>query len=84
MDGLSPISCELHDYLEIACMHGYRVKLTLRDGQTVEGKAVDTLTTPEKREYLVIDNGQRQTVELIRLVKMESLTPGATFKSVDF
>ncbi|MGR8981404.1 MAG: Rho-binding antiterminator [Gammaproteobacteria bacterium] len=84
MAGKTPISCELHDYLEIACMHGYRVKLTLSDGQTLEGKAVDTLTTAEKREFLVIGNGQRLPVELFRLVKMETLTPGALFKSVDF
>jgi Rho-binding antiterminator len=51
------INCELHDYLEIACLYGYRVKLTLKDQQIIEGKALDVLTTAEKREYLMIDNG---------------------------
>lgn len=80
----STISCELHDYIEIACMHGYRVKLTLRDGQTVEGKALDTLTTADKREYLVIDNGQKEHVELNRIAKMKAITPHAVFTDVSF
>ena len=80
----STISCKLHDYLEIACMHGYRVKLTLRDGQTVEGKALDTLTTADKREYLVIDNGQKEEVELNRIAKMKAITPHAVFTGVSF
>ena len=79
------ISCELHDYLEIACMYGYRVKLTLRGHQTIEGKALDMLTTTEKREYLVIDNGQgQQQIELNQLAKMRVLTPKAKFKEISF
>lgn len=80
----STISCELHDYIEIACMHGYRVKLTLRDGQIVEGKALDTLTTADKREYLVIDNGHKEQVELNRIAKMKAITPHAVFTDVGF
>lgn len=79
------ISCELHDYLEIACMYGYRVKLTLKNHQTLEGKALDTLTTAEKREYLVIGNGHEQPrIELNQLAKMQVLTPNAKFKEVPF
>ena len=79
------ISCELHDYLDIACMYGYRVRLTIKNHQTIEGKAVDTVTTAEKREYLVIDNGyEKHEVELNQLVKMEVLTPNAKFKKVSF
>jgi Rho-binding antiterminator len=79
------ISCELHDYLEIACMYGYRVELTLKDQQIIEGKALDTLATAEKHEYLVIDNGQgQQQVELNQLAKMRVLTPNAKFKEISF
>lgn len=79
------ISCELHDYLEIACMYNYRVKLTLKDQQIIEGKALDILTTSEKHEYLVIDNGQgQQQVELNQLAKMRVLTPNAKFKEISF
>lgn len=79
-----PISCELHDYLEIACLYGYQVKLTLTDQQTLEGKALDTLTTAEKREYLLIDNGEKQQVELGQIKKLQVLTPNAQFTEVVF
>ncbi len=78
------ISCELHDFIEIACMYGYQVQLTLKDNQTLEGKAVDIKTSKEKREYLIINNGQEQQVELTQLTKMSVLTQNAQFKEVNF
>jgi Rho-binding antiterminator len=79
------ISCELHDYLEIACLYGYRVKLTLKDHSTIEGKALDLLTSAEKREYLILDNGQEQQhIELNQLSNMQVLTVNARFKAVTF
>ena len=79
------ISCELHDYLEIACLYGYRVKLTLKDNRIIEGKAIDVLTTAEKQEYLIIDNGREQRqIESNQLSKMQVLTANAKFKEVAF
>ncbi|MEC4750615.1 Rho-binding antiterminator [Methylomicrobium sp. Wu6] len=78
------IACELHDYLEIACMYGYRVKLELKDGQSLEGNAIDLITTTEKREFLLLDDGQKQLIELTQLIKMTTLTPNASFKEVAF
>lgn len=76
-----PIACHLHDYLEIACLYGYRVKLTLRDGRVLEGQAVDTVTRADKREYLVLDSEQ---VETRYLAKLRVLTPGAKFSDLTF
>ena len=78
------ISCELHDFIEVACMYGYQVQLTLKDGQVLEGKAVDIMTSKEKREYLIINNGQEQQVELTQLTKTSVLTQNAQFKEVNF
>ena len=78
------VSCDLHDYIEIACMYGYRVKLTLKDRQVLDGKAVDILTSTDKREYVVIDNGKRQNIELNQLKKLNVLTPNAQFTEVTF
>jgi Rho-binding antiterminator len=79
------ISCDLHDYLELACMHHYKVRLTLNNQQIIEGKALDTLTTAEKQEYLILDIGQEQSrIELNQLRKMEVLTHDAKFKEVYF
>jgi Rho-binding antiterminator len=79
------ISCDLHDYIEIACMHHYRVELELKGGQILDGKAVDVITSSEKREFLVIESaGQKQEIELNQLSKMTALTPNAAFKEVEF
>ncbi|MDP1557974.1 MAG: Rho-binding antiterminator [Nitrosomonas sp.] len=78
------ISCELHDFIEVACMYGYQVRLELKDQQVFEGKARD-ITTSEKREYLIISNEQQQQqVELTQLVRMQVLTPNARFTEVNF
>ena len=78
------ISCELHDLVEVACMYGYRLKLILKNNQIIEGKAVDIVSSTEKREYLVIDNDSKQHIELTQLAKMEILTPNAKFSEVIF
>jgi Rho-binding antiterminator len=80
----SPISCELHDYIEIACMHRYQIKIKLKGGQAVTGVAVDTSITSEKREYLIVENGQKQSIELNQIAKIETLSPGAVFKEITF
>ncbi len=77
-----PISCQLHDYIEMACLYGYRVRLTMRDGQTVDGKAEDTAVDSGKREYLVLDGDRR--VELNKLSKMEVLAANPLFDVVEF
>ena len=74
------ITCDLHDYLEIACMYQYQVRLVLKDGSSLVGKAIDTVTK-DKREYLLIDDsGETRSVELIQLKKLEVLTANAQFK----
>ena len=78
------ISCELHDFVEVVCMYNYRLKLILKDGQIIEGKAIDIVNTPERRECLVIDGDTRQQIDLTRLSKMEVLTPNAKFSEVIF
>lgn len=78
------IACELHDFVEVACMYGYRLKLTLKNNQIIEGKAIDIVNSPEKRECLVIDSESRQQIELTRLAKMQVLTPNAKFGEVVF
>ncbi|MFO7579980.1 Rho-binding antiterminator [Nitrosomonas halophila] len=81
----SLISCELHDYIEVACMYGYEVRLCLKDGSVVTGRAKDILTNAEKQEFLLLDTETgTQQVELILLDKMQVLTPHAKFSEVIF
>ncbi|MCO6426634.1 Rho-binding antiterminator [Nitrosomonas communis] len=79
------IECELHDYIEVACMYGYQLRLILKDRQVFAGKAKDIVTTADKREFLVIENEQgSQQIELIQLEKMQVLTANAQFSEVVF
>lgn len=78
------ISCELHDFVEVACMYGYRLRLILKDDQVIEGKAIDVVNSPEKRECLVIEGDSKQHIELTQLSRMQVLTPNAKFSEVNF
>ena len=78
------VACDLHDFIEIACIYHYQVKLTLKDQTSIEGKAIDILIGSDKREYLVIDTGQKQQIELNQLRKLQVLTPKAQFTEVSF
>lgn len=82
--GPCSIACDLHDYLEIACMYHYQIRLVLKDGSSLIGTAIDTVTK-DKREYLLIDDSvEIRQVELIQLKKLEVLTANAQFKDVVF
>ncbi|SFP90093.1 transcriptional antiterminator, Rof [Nitrosomonas cryotolerans] len=79
------ILCDLHDYVEVACMYHYQLKLILKDNQIIEGKAIDIITSTEKQEYLIISNGQEQYhIELTQLAKMQATTPNARFSEILF
>ena len=79
------ITCEQHDFIEVACMYGYQLKLILKDKQVMEGKAIDIVSSIEKGECLVIDdNVNQQHVVLSQLAKLEVTTPNAKFSEVTF
>lgn len=79
------ISCELHDYIEVVCMYRYQIRLTLKDGATVEGKARDVITSPDKKEFLLLEMGVGpQQIELTTLRKLEVLSPNPQFREVVF
>lgn len=59
MDSYRPIACDLHDYLEIACLYRYRLLLELEDGVRFEAEARTTHTRAVrpgggKEEYLEV------------------------------
>lgn len=84
----NPISCERYDYLEIACLYAYRVRLTLYSGEIVEGKAITTSVNSLRKEVLVLDVGEQQQVkkevETEKLKTLDVLTANARFKHMDF
>ena len=48
------ISCEEYDYIEIACLYRYLIKLTLSEGNPVEGVALDTRRNSKKEECIQV------------------------------
>lgn len=77
------LACDLHDYLEIACLYHYAVRLQLKDNLKLEGKALD-IVTEDGCEYLVLENDQQHRIDLMRLEKLQVLSPHANFNEINF
>ncbi|WP_425541361.1 Rho-binding antiterminator, partial [Stenotrophomonas indicatrix] len=56
MEPYRPISCDLHDHLEIACLRRLRLQVELTDGTLVEGRALTTMSTSAKEEFLRLES----------------------------
>ncbi|MGV8920701.1 MAG: Rho-binding antiterminator [Pseudomonas sp.] len=80
MDTYQPLNCQLYDYLEIACMHGYQLEIEMVDGSHFSAKALTTRTSPEKSEFLCVEaeSGQ-QEIRLDHLLAITPLDHGAQF-----
>lgn len=72
MEPYRPISCDLHDHLEIACLRRLRVRVELVDGTQLEGRALTTSSTPEKEEFLRLECGRE--VRELRLDQLHAIT----------
>lgn len=72
MKAYQPLPCDLYDYLEIACLYGYRLHLELLDGSTLKAQA-QTTRTSNTDEWLVLqsDSGPLE----IRLDQLLAITP---------
>jgi len=82
-DSYQPIACDLHDYLEIACLHHYRLRIELVDGDELEAEALTTQTLASKEEFLILRtaSGERR-LRLDQLLAITPLDAGASFGRV--
>jgi Rho-binding antiterminator len=79
------ISCNDYDYIEIVCLYRYPVRLTLKSGQTIEGKALDTARNQDKQEAIKLEqNGVEQLVVLDDLSLLEVLVDNPHFNQKSF
>ena len=79
------ISCEQHDYVEIACMYRYLIKLTLKSGLAIEGIAMDTKRNNNQEECIQIKTHNTNSLVVLDTVsKMDALIENPHFKSVIF
>lgn len=82
-DAYRPLACDLYDYLEIACMHRYQLRIELVEGGELTAQAVTTRTTSSKEEFFVVQNEQgEQQLRLDQLLAITPLNHGASFGRV--
>jgi len=62
MTDYHPLDCDLHDVLEIACLHHALLQVELRDGSRFVARARTTISTADKEEFLLLDtdDGERR------------------------
>ncbi len=77
------MSCDQHDYVEIACLYRYVVKLTLKSGEEVTGIALDTRRNTQRQECIAIHHIDNLVV-LDAVATMEALVENPHFKRVTF
>lgn len=73
MNTYKPLHCDLHDYLEIACLCGYTLDIELIDGQRLTARAITTRTASTREEFLEVEttDGHQE----IRLDQLLAITP---------
>jgi Rho-binding antiterminator len=85
MNEYQPMSCDLYDYLEIACMHGYRLDIELKDGARLVARALTTRTSSEKEEFILLETeAGQQEIRLDQLLAITPLDANAQFGRVLF
>jgi len=79
------ISCEHHDYIEIACTYRYPLRLTMRSGEVLECIALDTGLNESRAECIKVDaSGKNRLVVLDDILEMEARVKNPHFNSVKF
>ncbi|BFM16079.1 Rho-binding antiterminator [Maricurvus nonylphenolicus] len=77
------ISCEKHDYVEIACLYRLPVELILDDGSKVSGTATDVRNNDSRQECLQLDSrGQLSLIVLDNVRQMTALKDNPHFDTV--
>lgn len=66
------VTCHQTDYVEIACMYRYPIKLTMRSGEELLGTALDTKWDENKQECIEIKTEDAST-ELVVLEEISIL-----------
>ncbi|WP_223528493.1 Rho-binding antiterminator [Pseudomonas sp. A-RE-23] len=83
MSTYKPLHCDLHDYLEIACLCGYTLDIELTDGQRLTAQAITTRTSSTREEFLEVETAEgRQEIRLDQLLAIEPLDKDARFGRV--
>ncbi|MET1080711.1 MAG: Rho-binding antiterminator [Pseudomonas sp.] len=84
MNAYRPLDCDLHDYLEIACLYGYRLQVEWLDGPSFDARALTTRTSAQQEEFLCLQGAQgERAIRLDRLRAITPLDPGSRFGRIE-
>lgn len=79
------ISCHEYDYIEIACMYRYEVKICLMDNTEITGIALDTTRNEKKQECLKLSiKEETKLIVLDHVASLTALTKNLHFETVNF
>lgn len=79
------IKCDLHDYLEIACLFKVEVELTLKDATKITGIPITTTIDSERNECLaVMKDTQQILIQTNLLDQMRAVVVNRHFDIVEF
>ncbi|CAH0311989.1 Rho-binding antiterminator [Pseudomonas brassicacearum] len=83
MSTYKPLHCDLHDYLEIACLCGYTLDIELTNGQRLTAQTITTRTSSTREEFLEVETAEgRQEIRLDQLLAITPLDKNARFGRV--
>lgn len=79
------MNCEQHDYIEIVCMHQYPIQLTMKSGEIILGKAIDTSYNEAREECIKMNvDNHISLVNLMFIQKLEVCINNPHFQVVTF
>tara|TARA_R110002049_G_scaffold17089_8_gene67014 strand:+ start:1612 stop:1857 length:246 start_codon:yes stop_codon:yes gene_type:complete len=79
------ISCDQHDYIEIACMYRYPIRISLKSNSTLDCTAIDTHQNEHRNECIKVEfNGIEKLIVLNDIDKIEVLIDNPHFNYVSF
>ncbi len=79
------ITCDQHDYIEIACTFKYPIKLTLDSGIVIECIAIDTKLNENKVECIKVNLKEDESlIVLDDISKLEVCVDNPHFHSISF
>ncbi|WP_417616083.1 Rho-binding antiterminator [Oceanisphaera sp.] len=79
------MSCEQHDYIEIACLYRYPVILTLASGDELSGIALDTARNEQRQECIKIQSDDAEhLIPLASITRMAANVANPHFRVINF
>ena len=78
------ISCASHDFVEIACLYRFEVKLVLKNGQILHGIACQTTYNEAREECILLETETgSEAVVLEQVTSMEAVTSNPHFVKIN-